>query len=248
MPLRTLAVAALAIIVSLGAYADPVRLDSGTSRVRLLELFTSEGCSSCPPAEKWVNDLKGDPRLWKEVVPVAFHVDYWDYIGWPDRFASSEYSDRQRSYARRGYVKNVYTPGLVLGGEEWRSWFFSPRLELGENADVGPLRVEISDGRASAEFLPATPGAKPMELNIAVLGFGLQTAVRAGENSGRTLNHDFVVLGYKRVDLRPGEKGLSAATELPETRFESAQSAVAAWVSARGNPFPIQAVGGYLAP
>lgn len=248
MSLRTFAAAAMTIALSIGAYADPVTLESGAARIRLLELFTSEGCSSCPPAEKWVNDLKNDSRLWKEVVPVAFHVDYWDYIGWPDRFASSEFSDRQRNYARHGYVNNVYTPGLVLGGEEWRSWFFSPRLELGEAADVGSLRVEINDGRTSAEFLPATPGAEPMELHIAVLGFGLETAVRAGENSGRTLNHDFVVLGYKRVDLRPGAKGLSAATELPELRFESTKSAVAAWVSVRGDPFPVQAVGGYLTP
>lgn len=246
MALRILAVTAMAIAMSLGAHADPVRLESGASRIHLLELFTSEGCSSCPPAEKWLNGLKNDLRLWREVVPVAFHVDYWDDIGWPDRFASPEFSDRQRSYARRGYVKGVYTPGLVLGGEEWRSWFYSRRLKLGQRADAGPLRIEIEDGRASARFLPAAAASKPVELNIAVLGFGLETPVKAGENRGRTLEHDFVVLGYKRVDMRRSENGLSAVTALPEPRFATGKTAVAAWVSARGDPFPVQAVGGWL--
>jgi len=248
MLLRTFTLAAMMTVMGLTAYADPVKLESGASRVHLLELFTSEGCSSCPPADKWVNDLKNDPRLWREVVPVAFHVDYWDYIGWSDRFALAEFGDRQRDYARRGYIKGVYTPGLVVGGEEWRSWFFSPRLKLGKGADVGPLRLTVRDGRASADFLPATTTSKPVELNIALLGFDLETAVRAGENRGRTLEHDFVVLGYKRVDMRRSEKGLSAATKLPEPRFKTVKTAIAAWVSAKGDPFPVQAVGGWLSP
>lgn len=248
MSLRNIAIGAITIAVSLCGYADPVKLESGESRVHLLELFTSEGCSSCPPAEKWLNGLKDDSRLWRQVVPVAFHVDYWDYIGWPDRFASPAFSDRQRSYARRGYVNNVYTPGLVLGGEEWRSWFSLPRLKLDEGAKVGPLRLEIDDGRASAEYVPATVTSKPVELNIAVLGFDLETSVKAGENRGRTLEHDFVVVGYKRVDMRRSENVLSAVTELPETKHTGRKSAVAAWVSAKGDPFPVQVVGGWLSP
>lgn len=248
MPLRTLTAAALTIAMSFGAAADPVTLESGAARVRLLELFTSEGCSSCPPAEKWVNDLKEDTRLWRELVPVVFHVDYWDYIGWPDRFASPEFSDRQRSYAKRGRLKSVYTPGLVLGGEEWRSWFSYPRLNLGKPAEVGPLRMRIVDGRARAEFMPASAKSGPVELNVAVLGFGLETAVKAGENRGRILRHDFVVLGYKRVEMRRSGTGLSATTALPEPRFDSGRTAVAAWISAKDDPFPVQAVGGWLTP
>ncbi|HEX9584469.1 MAG TPA: DUF1223 domain-containing protein [Gammaproteobacteria bacterium] len=246
MSMRILAVTAMTIAMNLGAYADPIRLESGAARTHLLELFTSEGCSSCPPADEWLSGLKDDPRLWREVVPVAFHVDYWDYIGWPDRFASPEFSDRQRSYARRGYIKTVYTPGLVLGGKEWRSWFYSRRLKLDERADAGPLRIEIADGRASAAFLPAAATPKPAELNIAVLGFDLETPVKAGENRGRTLKHDFVVLGYKRVSMEAGENGLRAVTKLPEPRFASRITAVAAWVSGRGDPFPLQAVGGWI--
>jgi hypothetical protein len=237
-----------AIIAPLTVFAGPLEFKSSDARVSLLELYTSEGCNSCPPADRFVNELKSDSRLWREVIPVAFHVDYWDYIGWRDRFASPRYAERQRNYARRGYVKSVYTPGLVLGGEEWRSWFFSPTLKLGKGADVGPLRLTVEDGKVTATFVPATATSKPAELNVAVLGFGLKTDVKAGENSGKTLEHDFVVLGYGRADMHKTGKTLSATTTIPEARFKAPRQAIAAWVSAKDDPFPVQAVGGWLEP
>ena len=79
--------------------ADNVVFESGAKKVQLLELFTSEGCSSCPPAEASLGRLVNDPRLWHEFVPVAFHVDYWDRLGWKDPFASAEWTKRQRLYA-----------------------------------------------------------------------------------------------------------------------------------------------------
>src|SRR5271155_1572909 len=96
--------------------ADDLVFDSTTRRVSLLELYTSEGCSSCPPAEEWLSKLKENPRLWKDYVPVAFHVDYWDGLGWPDRFASPAYTQRQRSYAQVWGGDTVYTPELVVDG------------------------------------------------------------------------------------------------------------------------------------
>src|SRR5713226_2490390 len=73
--------------------ADRV-FESGPQKIHLLELFTSEGCSSCPPAEAWLSKLKSDPRLWKDFVPLAFHVDYWDRLGWRDRFSSRAWTER----------------------------------------------------------------------------------------------------------------------------------------------------------
>ena len=96
--------------------ADPITVNSSERQTAVLELYTSEGCSSCPPADRFVSALRDDPRLWTEYVPVAFHVDYWDYIGWPDRFASPAYGKRQRQHAQLGRVRNVYTPGFVVGG------------------------------------------------------------------------------------------------------------------------------------
>ncbi len=226
--------------------AATIALESGAARVSLLELYTSEGCSSCPPADRWLSDLKEDPRLWHEVVPVAFHVDYWDYIGWPDRFASPDYSRRQKSHARSGRVASVYTPGFVLAGKEWRSWFFRPVLKVAGGERVGPLSLELDGDRVRARFEPTSLPRGNLELHIAVLGFDLQTDVKAGENHGRTLRHDFVVLGHARIGMKPHQDGFVAQIELPKARFDSDRKAVAAWVSAAGDPYPIQAVGGWL--
>src|SRR5210317_1284191 len=97
-----------------------LNFSSGDRRVTLLELYTSQGCSSCPPAESWLNRFTDDDRLWKQVVPVAFHVDYWDYLGWRDPYALPQYSDRQRRYRSKGKVSAVYTPGFVVNGGEWK--------------------------------------------------------------------------------------------------------------------------------
>ena len=237
---------AAAISISL-AKADPLVLQSPARQVSLLELFTSEGCSSCPPADRWLSGLTDDARLWREVVPVAFHVDYWDYIGWPDRFADRAYTDRQRAHARNWSSGTVYTPGLVLNGEEWRGWFRDPSLELKADGEaVGVLRLEIDGDTVTARFSPPTPTAEPLELHLTILGFGLETAVKAGENRGRTLTHDFVVLGHRRLPLTAAAAGYETQAALPAPRLDAAKQALAAWVSRPGNPRPLQAVGGWL--
>ena len=108
----------LFIILTQIPFAHAIDFESGEHKVSLLELYTSEGCSSCPPADRWLSDLKNHHQLWKNVVPVAFHVDYWDYIGWQDRFADGRYSQRQRDFAREQSLTTVYTPGFILNGKE----------------------------------------------------------------------------------------------------------------------------------
>src|SRR6184192_562919 len=103
------------------AAADPVTFESGAKKVQVLELYTSEGCSSCPPAEASLSRLLNDSRLWRDFVPVAFHVDYWDRLGWKDPFASVEWTKRQQTYAENWKSETVYTPAFVLNGREWRS-------------------------------------------------------------------------------------------------------------------------------
>ncbi len=244
---RALLILMAALLAMPGAArAETLAFESTPERVSLLELYTSEGCSSCPPADRWLSDLKDDPRLWRAVVPVAFHVDYWDYIGWPDRFASPRYSQRQKSHARNGHVSSVYTPGFVLAGKEWRSWFIFPVLKVKADEAVGTLRLELNHDSVSALFNPLSLPSRPLELHISVLGFGLETEIKAGENHGKTLKHDFVVLGHTRVAMRRHQSGVIAQTKLPEPRFESRAKAIAAWVSVVGDPNPIQAVGGWL--
>jgi len=100
--------------LDLEAGVEPLAFQSSGNKTALLELFTSEGCSSCPPAETWLSGLKSAPGLWKEFVPVSFHVDYWDHLGWKDAWGTKAFSDRQRAYARNWQTDSIYTPGFVL--------------------------------------------------------------------------------------------------------------------------------------
>jgi hypothetical protein len=93
-------------------------LRSGPQQVAMVELFTSQGCSSCPPADQWMSQLITRDGLWTDYVPLAFHVDDWDDIGWKDPFASPEHSERQRQYADEGGLDFVYTPGFLINGQE----------------------------------------------------------------------------------------------------------------------------------
>ncbi len=225
--------------------AASLTLQSRTTQVTLLELYTSEGCSSCPPADRWLSSLADDPRLWRDVVPVAFHVDYWDALGWPDRFASPIYSQRQRRYAQTQLIRTAYTPGFILNGEEWRSWFSHPYLDVKPGISVGSLRLIVSDKQATVIFTPAAGQPANLELHLATLGFGLSSSVNAGENQGRRLVHDFVVLGYEQFPLTQHGAAYEATSELPHPRLAGSRSALAAWVSRTDSLRPLQAVGGW---
>ena len=244
--LRLLAVLSLALAAPFPASAQNADVRGPASRVTLVELFTSEGCSSCPPAEKWINETEARSDLWSRVVPVAFHVDYWDYIGWPDRFASSEHSLRQRTYREVGRIRGIYTPGFVVGGREWRGWFRNPSLDLPPDVDVGSISMEVRDGRFTASFEPVVEVPESIELHVARLGFDLVTEVRAGENHGRTLEHGFVVLGWSRHRMNGGDSGYEASGVFPAASHPAPREAVAVWVGVPGDPFPIQAAGDWL--
>ena len=122
--IRTLIIGIGSAVLALAAVtpATAVTYDRGVEPVALIELFTSEGCSGCPAADEWLGALAGEPGLWREVVPVAFHVDYWDHLGWVDPFATQWNSERQRRYSRAWGKDVIYTPGFVLNGSEWRTW------------------------------------------------------------------------------------------------------------------------------
>ena len=224
------------------SHAKSLELVSGHQQITLLELYTSEGCSSCPPAEHWVNSLKQDDRLWKEFIPLAFHVDYWDYIGWKDTFATPENSQRQRSYRREGGINTVYTPGFVSDGEEWRRWFGFKKIQRSTNRP-GQLSVSIKDNMITATFDSAQPQEKSLKLNVAILGFGLNTTIKAGENAGKSLLHEFVVIGQNSQQSSSGQWTMS----LPAMqKHDVTRTGIAVWVSPEHRQKPIQAVGGWL--
>jgi len=229
----------LALLVSSTTAAGDLVLNSGTRQVTLLELYTSQGCSSCPPAERWLNEYMDDEDLWSMVVPVAFHVDYWDYIGWKDIYATPEYAERQRGYARAGKARTVYTPGLFANGREWRGWTLrlNPRAS---DREPGNLSVVIADRRLVATFADT---AAPLELHVALLGSGLETRVERGENRNRILRQDFVVLAHATHTSPIGRWEVP----VPQSAHTGASRyGIAVWVSEPGNPAPLQATGGWL--
>jgi hypothetical protein len=230
--------------------AEPLRLTSGTSQVALVELFTSEGCSSCPPADRWLGSLRDNPGLWRDFVPVEFHVDYWNGLGWKDRLSSPEYTARQYAYASQWGGRGVYTPCFVRNGTEWRPLLGGPGAA---RAPAGVLSVVLdSEGGCRAEYRtdPAEPAAVgPYEIHVALLGGGITSRVTAGENDGATLRHEFVVLGMASRAL--GSDGadpvLRANLRLPRPPFPDVnRHAIAAWVTRKGGIIPVQATGGWL--
>lgn len=228
-------------VIGVAATPDaPISLRSGLQPVTVVELFTSQGCSSCPPAEKWLNGFVTDRRLWKELIPVAFHVDYWDRLGWPDVYADAAYSKRQYNYRAQESIKNVYTPGLVVNGAEWRGWHLGNRRLEKPAGQVGELVANVSAQAIEARY---SENRDNLALHVVLLGFGIQTEIERGENRNRTLDHEFVALQHRVYKPENG----SWSVQLPQLNSHLAQRyGLALWVSEENRQGPIQATGGWL--
>ena len=229
---------ALSLLHSSSAMTAELQFNSGNHQVTLLELYTSQGCSSCPPAERWLNEYVDEEDLWTDIVPVAFHVDYWDYIGWKDAYATPEHGERQRQYARTGKARTVYTPGLFTNGREWRGW----RLRLNPRTsgkEPGDLSATVKENRVAVTF---EAEGRPYELHVALLGFDIETRVERGENRNTTLRQEFVVLAHATHVATEGHWNVP----LPRGELTAARYGLAVWVSMPGDPAPVQATGGWL--
>ena len=235
-------VAVVGLALEISAHGAEVTFTSQPNRAHLLELFTSEGCSSCPPAEVWLSQLKNEPKLWRDFVPVAFHVDYWDRLGWRDPFASKEWTARQYAYSLQWKGESVYTPGFVLDGREWRR----EGVPVAGAEMPGLLKIAVAENElVTADFTPAANDKRAYEVHVARLGFGLDIDVKAGENSGRKLQHDFVVLSLVSTPISSAMKQLRLPAG-PASPAKSKRGALAAWITEVGRTEPIQAVGGWL--
>ena len=180
----------------------------------VVELYTSEGCSSCPPADRWLSTLKGKP----DVLALAFHVTYWDKLGWPDRYAMPEATARQYAVASQLGSAQVYTPQVVVNGRDSRSW---PQLPKPVEGGTPPSVTLVRDGEMlTAQVAAAAGNSHRLAGYWAVLEDSHQSQVKAGENAGETLKHDHVVRLYKPVAAWSAAEGqraqLKVSSGVPE--------------------------------
>lgn len=172
----------------------------------IVELFTSEGCSSCPPADEALGKLASEqPVAGAEIIPLALHVDYWNNLGWADPFSSAKFSERQNEYAAAFRSSRIYTPQMIVDGrtEFVGSQLAKAKLEISAAAKNPKARIDFKAERAASkpnELLLAlkisgiqeAAGGENVEVWLAVTESGLKTAVPKGENAGRTLTHSGV--------------------------------------------------------
>lgn len=235
------------MVLSSAVKAENVVFRSGETQVSLLEIYSSEGCSSCPPAEKWLSGLKDAPGVWKAFVPVCFHVDYWDYLGWKDALASPQFTKRHRIYAQYLKLESVYTPGFLVNGREWRGWFEGKKTIPLASENAGRLTVTVEKPlEFQVQFKPSGNPSYKYKIEVALMGMSMISRVTAGENKGRTLQHDFAVLAHKTQELSGTGNDLKTTLTLPSPRMIAQEYSVAVWVARYDGLAPVQAAGGKI--
>lgn len=189
--------------------------DSGLQRSTVVELYTSEGCNSCPPADRWLGTL---PSADNGVVALAFHVDYWDHLGWQDRFASRAYTERQQRQQAPSGARFVYTPQVLLNGRDWRGW--PTVLRAGPAPAAARIVLQREGAQVQARIEPQADAPAQLAGYWAVVEDGLVSQVRAGENVGVTLHHEHVVRRYQPV--APWARGAAPRLALSLTPEDTA--------------------------
>jgi hypothetical protein len=177
---------------ALPALASAQKAESGPRRNALVELYTSEGCSSCPPAEAWLHAEEESLNA-ASAIPIELHVDYWNEIGWVDAYSSPRYTERQHALAQRSRG-DMYTPELALNGREQARESLRDALAALRNQAALTLGIEsVRQGDSLAVTVRRSASSRPTRLYLAVVENGITVDVRSGENAGRKLHHDHVV-------------------------------------------------------
>lgn len=204
-----LAFAGLLVCGQAAAASEACSASSGPRLTPVIELFTSEGCSSCPPADQWASSLKGAASQGLVVVQ-AFHVGYWDNLGWVDRFASPAFTSRQRELAGLNGLRSIYTPQVVRNGVDWPDWRSSPSDAVAAGANLALRR--LGSNQFEAMVTPVQGGTARWSAYWTVTEDGHSSKVKSGENAGEFLKHDFVVRQYTPAGNYTGPARLSLST------------------------------------
>ena len=237
MTLRPLFGAALGI-VTLAALAAPAGAESMRARPKaVVELFTSQGCAQCPPADALLTGLAEEG----DVVALAYHVDYWDYVGWEDTFGDEDFSDRQRAYAKSWGSSRIYTPQMVVNGA--KGVVGSRRNEVhGALAGASlPLQVEISrDGDMLKVAIPPDSGLDDAVVWLVSYLDRADVTIDKGENAGKSMVYTQVVTGRQALGMWESAVGADLKLPLPELLSEGSTGiAVIVQQERNGLPGPI---------
>ncbi len=198
-----------AIVLMAGMRLQPVSAASSPTPV-VVELFTSEGCSSCPPADALLMELDKQNIAGVEVIALGQHVDYWDRLGWRDRFSSRQFTDRQRDYSEYFRLDSSYTPQMVVDGQREfngssRSDAMSAIQKSAKAAKPAMVKLEASGADAVTVDVHENAPSGKQAVYLAITESGIESNVGSGENSGRHLRHTAVVRSLKKLgNLRDG--------------------------------------------
>jgi hypothetical protein len=232
----------LLAVVFASASAVPSSAPPPPATPVLVELFTSEGCSSCPPADQLLTKLlREQPVAGVQIIPLSLHVDYWDRQGWRDQFSSAAYTSRQQGYSQIFGDDKVYTPQMVVDGHDefigsdeaaarriLAGAAARPHLPLSLDAQAGPEGVKMSID------LPAAPAnAEPIDVLVALTEDDLSTVVRAGENGGRTLSHVAVVRKLQTMGALEQETFVASGKMSLGRTWKPAKMRAVVWLQGR---------------
>lgn len=223
------------------AQTGACKAQTGSTRTTVVELFTSEGCNSCPPADSWLSSLKDAPQ----VVALAFHVDYWDYIGWKDVFANPAHTQRQRQWQARTASRAIYTPQVLVNGEASRRWPGGLNASSKAHPLAPALTMSQSGQQVQAQLTPSADAKQPGALlqgYWAVLEDGHRSVIKAGENDGKTLLHDHVVVHYLPLAAWSAGSAQAFTLSVPPPRKGAQSQRVAFVVEDAQRGEPIQAL------
>lgn len=204
------------LVLMLPAHGAEIRVESGDTVLPVVELYTSEGCSSCPPADEWISRL-GDTLGEKlNAIPLAFHVDYWNYLGWEDPFSSREYTQRQRMLGAINQQRNIYTPEFLVSGRETRGTSAVVESILIEGSRPAEVKISVGVDRSPVGEIAAdvsvSGNTDNAALYLVVYENDITREIRRGENRGRTLHHDFVVRYFRKVAVLKDEAYMTSQT------------------------------------
>lgn len=233
------------------AFANKVSVSSGDYRTPVVELYTSEGCSSCPPADAWISKLGDTLSDDFHAVPLVFHVDYWNYLGWEDPFSRPEFTTRQQELAANNRQRSIYTPELAVSGRETKGTSAVVQAIRSANTELSEVLIKmdlmIQNGNEIAAAVKIENANEDAELYLAVYENDISREIGGGENQGRTLHHDYVVRHWVRATSLPTGSYLGSHSLNLKRDWERQNLGLAAVVVERNSGKTLQAVSASLA-